>query len=212
MKSKRKALLLWASVVILAAVSVFGTLAYFTDSEAVVNTFTVGSVGITMDEAKVDELGVPQGDTRWVPTAEDPMQEYHLIPGYTYTKDPTIYVSKNSSDCYLFVKVENGLAGLVNSIPTRMNELGWKKVEGVDGVDNLYVFAKEAKNDKYILHAGAEVVVFDSFAVDGATVNNDKIAAYQNKTITVTGYAVQAAGFESASPADIWNATFGAQQ
>ena len=44
MKSNRKALLLTLCALLLVVTSVFGTLAYLTDSEAVKNTFTVGKI------------------------------------------------------------------------------------------------------------------------------------------------------------------------
>ena len=59
MKMKTKALLVLACAVMLVAASVFGTLTYLTDNDAVTNTFTVGKVNITLDEALVTENGVP---------------------------------------------------------------------------------------------------------------------------------------------------------
>ena len=196
MKINRKGLLLLGCIVVIVAGSLFGTLAYLTDSEAATNTFTVGQVGLTLDEAKVDELGQPDGDKRWKPTASDPEQEYHLIPGYTYTKDPTLHVSNNSSDCYLFVKVDNALADVEGgkTIAAQMAEKGWTLVTG-----ETDIYAYNA-----ICTANQNVAVFESFTIDGS-VNNTTIAEYEGKSITVTGYAVQAAGFEAASPAEIWN-------
>jgi len=113
MKTKNKALLMSLCAVLLVVVSVFGTLAYLTDDEAVVNTFTVGQIGISLDEAKVNEMGEQQFDgeeaLRWVPTENDPEQEYHLIPGHTYVKDPTVTVDAKSEEAYvrMLVKVEN---------------------------------------------------------------------------------------------------------
>lgn len=104
MKVKKKILAV-ACVCMLMAVSVLGTIAYFTDQEAVTNTFTVGKVGITLDEAKVDKNGVA------VSTNErtEEGNEYHLLPGRTYLKDPTVTVTEGSEDCYLrmIVTVEN---------------------------------------------------------------------------------------------------------
>ena len=200
MKINRKGLLLLGCIVVIVAGSLFGTLAYLTDMEAATNTFTVGQVGLTLDEAKVDQLGQPvAGEARVRENA------YHLIPGYTYTKDPTLHVSPDSSDCYLFVKVENALSAIEGGtkIATQMEELGWKPVEGVA---NVYIFAKGG--EKYVLSKGANVEVFKTFTVDGATVTDEVLenGGYQDKEIVVTGYAVQAAGFEAASPAAIWEA------
>ena len=55
MKTKRKALLLSLCAVLLVVASVMGTMAYLTSTSATVtNTFTVGNVGITLDEAPVN--------------------------------------------------------------------------------------------------------------------------------------------------------------
>ncbi|MDY5347494.1 MAG: hypothetical protein SPG37_07790, partial [Eubacteriales bacterium] len=66
MKTKNKALLLTLCAMLLVAASIFGTVAYLTSkTENVVNTFTVGQVKITLDEAKVDADGKPvQGAAR----------------------------------------------------------------------------------------------------------------------------------------------------
>lgn len=57
MKTRSKALLLSLCAVLLVAASVFGTMAYLTSNDSVVNTFTVGSVSITLDEADVKTDG-----------------------------------------------------------------------------------------------------------------------------------------------------------
>lgn len=101
MQKRSKALLLVMCAIVLVVGSVFGTIAYLTDAEAVTNTFSVGSVGLKLDEAKVDEMGKPDGTTRWQPTTEDPAQEYHLLPGHSYTKDPTVTVDAGSEESYI---------------------------------------------------------------------------------------------------------------
>lgn len=92
----RKALALLCSVVALIAISVSATLAYLTDSEAATNVFTVGQVGISLAETKTDEMGNPFAGA-------DPVtrNEYKLIPGHTYTKDPTVSMDANSESAYV---------------------------------------------------------------------------------------------------------------
>ena len=41
--NKKKFALMFASIALIASTVLFGTLAYFTDSESVANTFTVGT-------------------------------------------------------------------------------------------------------------------------------------------------------------------------
>ena len=54
MKTAKKAMLMTLCAIILVVATVFGTMAYLTSTDEVNNTFTVGNVKITLDEAKVD--------------------------------------------------------------------------------------------------------------------------------------------------------------
>ena len=100
MKTKSKALLLTLCAVLLVAASVMGTMAYLTSTDKVENTFTVGNVKITLDEAKVDTDGTPV-----TPAERVKANEYKLLPGHTYTKDPTVTVIKGSESSYVRMKV-----------------------------------------------------------------------------------------------------------
>ena len=51
MKNTKKVLALILCFATVAAIAVAGTLAWLTDRESVTNTFTVGKVDITVDEA-----------------------------------------------------------------------------------------------------------------------------------------------------------------
>ena len=91
MKTRSKALLLSLCAVLLVAATIFGTMAYLTSSDKVENTFTVGNVKIKLDEAKVNTDGTPvEGADRVHENS------YKLLPGHTYTKDPTVTVEKGS--------------------------------------------------------------------------------------------------------------------
>lgn len=212
MQTTNKVLLMLLCAVVPVAGSVFGTMAYLTDNDAATNTFTVGKVYIELDEAKVNSDGSYVTDI----SNRVKENEYHLIPGHTYIKDPTIHISDDSEDCYLFVRVENSIRNIETNeegktIAEQMEDLGWVAVEGVD---NVYVLVKGEDADKYAVSKGADVVVFESFTIDGDTVDNDKIAKYDSEQyetmITVAAYAVQTAGFENQTPGEIWDATFGA--
>lgn len=104
MKSKRKALLLPLCAVLLVVVSVLGTLSYLRDQEFATNTFTVGYVGLGLDETKVNADGTPVTGANRVKE-----NSYCLLPGQTYIKDPTVTVDAGSEDAYvrMIVKVEN---------------------------------------------------------------------------------------------------------
>ena len=200
MKTKNKALLLALCAVSLVTASVLGTMAYLTDDKTVTNTFTVGSVAITMDETDVDESSDTDRDTA---------NKYKLLPGHEYTKDPTIHVDPKSEDCYLFVKVENEIEAIEDGnskVADQMTRNGWAAVEG-KGV-YVYVGKEEGasqplavtKNDK-------DIHVFDKIKIDGS-VNGTELKKYEDKKITVTAYAVQKDGFDKMNATQIWETAF----
>ncbi len=100
MRTRTKALLLTLCAVLLVAATVFTTVAYLKSTDEVVNTFTVGKVKITLDEAEVTSDGTPVEGADRVKS-----NEYHLLPGHTYTKDPTVTVEKGSDESYIRMKV-----------------------------------------------------------------------------------------------------------
>lgn len=185
MKTARKALLIALCAIALVAASVMGTIAYLTSTtEVVENTFTVGNVKITLDEAKVDTAGnAVEGADR---VQEN---EYHLIPGSTYTKDPTVHMDTNSEDAWLFVKVENGIADIeAGTTIAQQMAANWTLVE-----ENVYAY-------NATVSAGDNIVVFSSFEISGTA----DVAAYTNASVNITAYAVQAENFDSA--AEAWEA------
>ena len=194
MKTKSKALLLTLCAVLLVAASMLGTMAYLTSTASVENTFTVGSVAITLDETDVDNSTADAN--------RDQANSYKLMPGHTYTKDPTIHVAAASEDCYLFVKVANEITAIEGetTVAAQMTAKGWVAVDGVTGV---YVYTQS--NAPAVVAGGSNVTVFDNFTISG-TVDNATLATYNNKTITVTAYAIQADGFEGKTASQIWNA------
>ena len=186
MRTKTKALALALCAVLLVVTTVFVTMAFLTSKDTVTNTFTLGKVTITLDEADVNNDGTYVSNK----DARVDANEYKLIPGHTYIKDPTIHVADDSEECWLFVKVENGLANAeaegATSIASQMAAKGWAKVEGTD----VYAYATKQA-------AGADVVVFDNFKIAGTT----DVSLYETAEIVVTAYAIQADGFATAAAA-----------
>lgn len=206
MKTRNKALLTMVCAVLLVVASVLGTMAYLTSIAEVENTFTVGSVTISMDETDVDNR--TDGKDR------DTENRYHLLPGHEYTKDPIIHVASTSEECYLFVTVSNEIAAIEatgdTSVASQMEAKGWKTVEGQT---NLYVYIGTAEGASAPLAVKADdnIPVFEKIVISGS-VDNTTLANYKNKTITVNAYAVQKDGFESKTDSEIWNTTFGASE
>ena len=183
----KKSIALVMMAVLLVAASVMGTLAYLTSKDSVKNTFTVGKVAITLDEAYVDVYGAPIENAARVRA-----NEYKLIPGHAYTKDPIVHFAAGSEASWLFVKVENGIADIEadTKIAAQITANGWTALTGVDGVYYQKVDANtntEAKN----------YPVFETFKLDGEA----NVSLYADAEVKVTAYAIQADGFTDAAAA-----------
>lgn len=96
MKTKLKVLGLLMAAVLLVGTSILGTMAYLTSTDTVTNTFTVGNVKITLDEAKANADGTLVEGAERVRA-----NEYKLMPGHTYNKDPMVTVKAGSEDAYI---------------------------------------------------------------------------------------------------------------
>lgn len=200
MKKGKKVFLLVLSAVLLVVASVLGTMAYLTDKDNVVNnTFTVGKVDITLDEAVVDVYGIKAN-----PEVRTSSNAYRLIPGHTYTKDPTITVSGDSEECYIFVKIENGLGDDGTIIYDQNKKINWSSQTDwfeLTGYGGVWVYNKDAQaNSKVTVSAGTVIKVFDAFKF-GDKANPE---TYKDSAIRVTAYAIQADGFENKTYAEIW--------
>lgn len=196
---KTKVLLTLACAILLVAASVMGTLAYLTATDTVENSFTVGdNVAITLDEAKTDELGVADENAARVQG-----NTYKLLPGHTYTKDPTVHVT--GEDCYVFVTVSNGIADIEadSTIADQMTANGWKVVDEAKG---LYIYAT-GEDAKTVAEKDEDLIVFGTFTVKDDA-NHNALSAVEDAKITIHAYAVQKDGFEDMTPAEIWAETF----
>ena len=224
MKTKSKALLLTLCAVLLVAASVLGTMAYLTSKDEVVNTFTVGNVKITLDEAKVDANGVAV-----TPAERVKDNEYHLLPGHEYTKDPTIHVDADSEACFIRAKVTLTNAkewiaiaakyagGKVeNIIQGTDDDIWWVSQPAIDEAANTvtytFVYKNESHTDElgkriWTKADGTDLVLFNKIVMPG-NLTNDELKGVANTTITVVAEAIQADGFETEAAA--W-AAFDAQ-
>lgn len=208
MKTKRKALLLSLCAVLLVVASVMGTMAYLTSSDTVTNTFTVGKVQITLDEAAVNLDGTPiEG------AARVKQNSYKLLPGLTYTKDPTVTVKAGSEPSYVKMTVTFSKAAELDAIfaPTGAdltsifngyNSTNWiAKGNTEDTVKNTRTYEFWYKDT--VAAPTADVVLdalFDSITVPDS-ITKEQLATIEGLTITVNAYAIQADGFGSAEEA-----------
>ena len=208
---KFKALLVVACALLLVAASVFGTMAYLTSTDEVKNTFTVGKVEITLDEAKVDQNG-----TAVTPAERVKTNNYKLLPGHTYTKDPTVTVKKDSEPSYVKMTVTFSMADKLDAI-FAPNGANLTKI--FNGYDASNWIAKGNTKDAtantrtyefwYKEAVGAPTgdvaldALFDSITVPGE-ITKEQLATIKGMTITVNAYAIQADGFANATAA--WEA------
>lgn len=207
MKKYRPLVMVLCAVALVAA-TVLGTLSYLTDSSQIVNTFTVGNVHLKLDEAVVDESGNPTGGRTETGNA------YHLLPGQSYTKDPTVTVLAGSDQSYVRMLVTINCYDELTAIfgdpflPQYYVE-GWDNAvwttTGVIAEDEnantaTYEFryhktVKPEKDADLVLEALFTAVVVPE-TMTGAQL--DSITGLQ---ITVEAHAIQAAGFNTADEA-----------
>ena len=204
MKSKHKALLLSMCAVLLIVGSVFGTLAYLTDSEAVTNTFAVGRVGLSLQETGMTD---PDNDGVFG-------KDYHLLPGQTYSKDPTVTVDAGSEESYIRMMVtvtfENALTDA--TLATELDGIftGYDKTKWIRESKDISADSKSITYEYryYTTVTGGDngkelEPLFTGFTVPGEY-TNEQIAALDGMTIDVQAHAIQAAGFDDADAA--WTA------
>lgn len=190
-----------AAMVCVGAVG--GTFAYLTQTtETVNNTFTVGNnVQISLDEARVTELGVPAvedeitGEISEVGSVKDAdkvlANTYKLMPNHEYVKNPTVHVDDESEKCYVFIHVNNPISAIEAEAGTKMEDgndyvqiaqqitnHGWVPVTG-DGYAGYYYKADPI--DPTVEPAEGEELDLDLEVFDNFMITKD---AYIDKSET----------------------------
>lgn len=209
---KSKVVLMVLCAVALITVSVLGTLAYLTSQDVVVNTFTLGKVNITLDETAVNTDGTPIANADRVKE-----NKYHLVPGNTYVKDPTMTVVKGSEESYVRML-------LTINCSKEFDDIFAPEVADLTSIFNGYdannwIYAETTRNEtantvtyefRYKETVKPSVdndivlePLFDSITVPGEF-DSDDMASISNLKITVVGHAIQKSGFNSADAA--WTA------
>ena len=205
---RSKPLILALCAVLLVVGTILGTVAYLQDTAEVVNTFTVGNVHLKLDEAVVDENGEPTGGRTETGNA------YHLIPGQTYTKDPTVTVLKGSEESYVRMLVTINCYDELTAIfgdpflpqyfVAGWDSAVWVSTEVISKDENAntatYEFryfktVKAEKNADLVLDALLDTVTVPN------TITGDQLATIADLEITVEAHAILAAGFDTADEA-----------
>ena len=199
MYMKKKTVLLGATAVMLvAAMSIGGMLAYFTDTDTKENTFTVGDVEITLTEPSWTE------------------DSYIANPGVPVAKDPII-TNVGANDAYVRMKVvlSDGMAWMLAiedkygenfdlaTVFGGHDETKWSRVDYA-GVPAEYDINTDTLTYTYnyiggVLENGEFTEPLFTTVTMPALFDNDDIAGFGEDgfTITVIGEAIQAEGFDT---------------
>lgn len=216
-KKLRRILLTVCSAALLVCVTVGATVAYLTSTETVTNTFTVGKVDITLDEAAIKQ---DDSTKDWVEDSEKDRvkkNSYKLLPGITYAKDPTVTVKAGSEEAYVRVLVTVSEKNDLDTLFAKYASKSLKLTDVVLGIsadwtpygqtkdDTLdtrtyelryksTVDASESKDDIVLDDVFEQIKVPDYFT-------NDDITSITGMEIEVVAQAIQADGFASADAA-----------
>jgi predicted ribosomally synthesized peptide with SipW-like signal peptide len=215
MKNIKKTLLIVVAMMLASAISVVATFAYLYDgSEVVRNTFTIGKVELSLDEAKVNEYGElldVDGNVWTEASGKDKAprvigNEYKLVPARTYVKDPIVRVSEDSEVCIIYVLVY---------IPSSLDVAMWnrdyitKQAEG-NGWHQLSVDRVPTLDDgRYLLFGwldaepGDTLPLFNNIKIS-ADATQEQLEKAEAEKMEITAYAIQSEGFETAMADDIW--------
>lgn len=165
-------------IALIALMAIPSMMAYFTDvTETKTNTFTVGKVDIELSEPNWDADA--DGDE-----AYGEKDAESIVPNQTIEKDPTVTLTKDSENAYVFVKVVVPTYGTDNKdlFSFTANE-DWTKVEVEGAKAGEYVYAYDNA-----LAAEGTATLFDEVTVAAV----DEAYLTGNPVIKVTAYAIQA--------------------
>jgi len=207
MKTTKKALLFTFCAVLLVVASVLGTMAYLTSSDTVTNTFTVGKVGLILDEKDYDN-----SKTDVTTEGRDKANTYHLLPGHEYDKDPTVTVLKGSEKSYVRMIVtinEQSDLDVIfapNGLP--LNDFfggvstEWTLYDEVENTGNDTRSYEFRYNDTVAAPDGDVVLddLFETIKVPG-DITKEQLATISDLKIEVEAHAIQADGFADADAA-----------
>ena len=166
---KKKILAITLCVAMLAIMLVSGTLAYFTDEKEQTNTFTAGSLRITLDEVKVNTTPNADGNLTALASGERTSEEqaYKLFPGMIVDKDPTITLVAGSENAYLasIITATFGEAADLNVL-TKNGILDENNMLDLDAIlDGSYVGELQLNTEHPLSKNGLTVYGNDAYSV-----------------------------------------------
>lgn len=177
---KKKYIALVLAFVLVAALSVGGTLAWLTATTgSVTNTFTTAGIDIELTETFNTDTNNDGTNDKW---------QAQMVPGYTLTKDPKVTVEANSEACWLFVKLDK--SDNFDTYLTYSMAAGWTQLEDDKGNPVKGVFYRQVSaattDQEFSVLKDNQVKVNDS-----VTKTQMDAVGTNSPTLTVTAYAHQ---------------------
>lgn len=187
MTKKKKRAILFSAFALIAVILIGTTLAYFTDTDAKQNVFSIGKVTGTLNEKKDGE------DTK--DNGKDGFTYDNIKPGDSLDKEPYVELGSSSLDAYARVKITvNGLddtkaAEVLNGL-TGIGT-GWVKVP-INSSSCYYYYQSKLSNDSKI-GSTKTTNVFTTVKIPGETWGNE--VSGLSFTMDITGDLIQADNF-----------------
>lgn len=134
MSNKKKILALSLVLALGATLMVGGTLAWFSDTDEVTNTFTVGSVEIEQNETNKDGSEFTQ-DQQLIPVVENGKTDATEFANFVFKKVTVENTGKNAAFVQTFIAVPAALDNGLLHLDVELVSGGWAAVNGGQPVD-----------------------------------------------------------------------------
>ena len=180
-----------ASIVLALILLIGGAVAYFTDTQSVTNTFTLGSVKIELTEPSWDEENGK-----------------NLVPGTEVAKDPTIKnIGRNKA--FVFIQTEepcyNGGELLQYVVNEEWTEISGNVCTDSEPVTKTYAYGTSSAMTELDIQEST-TTLFDSVTMDPALTQDDYTAVSGiDLKIVVTAYGIQTTNLENETPNNIFD-------
>lgn len=177
--------------------------AFLKDVKEIKNTYTVGNINITLDESNVSELGLVIDEKRVI------QNYYHLIPGYTYVKDPIVTILNGSVDSYVRILITIDEISILKEIYGENFTLNYL----YNNFNPNWIYSGETIIDDTITYEYRYQTIvnglnedkkleplFDSFTIKN-DLTKEQLINLSNLEIKITAQAIQSTGFQDENTA-----------
>lgn len=164
----KKSLIVVIAIALVCVIAAGVTVAWLTSSAAISNTFTVGKIAITMSEPG------------WIADSK-------IYPGAQIAKNPTISVTADSEDCYVYAMIDNKLGAEIPGAVTLNISSDWTQV-GTSGTKTVYRYhavVAMSSSDQPL------TPVFSTVQISTTAVTETNIGLLDGKKIDVQAFAHQ---------------------